>query len=115
MHVKFVPLKAGWKHVDGKVHCLCTHLSAFGGNIFVAPNPIDFDKVWTEFKRLGETGNFVVLSTVCLIFGMYLIGLVAARRADKEDLQKVSPVTTDLTLTQSPHCADVYNDEEWHT
>lgn len=81
--------KVGWKHNGGKLHCLCTHLSAFGGNIFVAPNPIDFDKVWTEFKRLGETGNFVVLSTVCFIFGLYFIGLVVSRRADKKDLRKV--------------------------
>ena len=75
--------------MDGKLHCLCTHLSAFGGNIFVAPNYIDFDKVWTEFERLGETGNFLVLSTVCIIFAVYLIGLVAARRADKKDMRKV--------------------------
>lgn len=76
--------------MDGKLHCLCTHLSAFGGNIFVAPNPIDFETVWTEFGRIRETGNFVVLTTVCFIFGMYLLGLVAARRADKKDLRKVS-------------------------
>ena len=76
--------------MDGKLHCLCTHLSAFGGNIFVAPNSIDFDKVWTEFERLGETGNFLVLSTACIIFAVYFIGLVAARRADKKDLRKVS-------------------------
>ncbi|KAL9952071.1 hypothetical protein ACROYT_G039275 [Oculina patagonica] len=81
--------KIGWKTARGKLHCLCTHLSAFGGSIFVAPNPIDFDKVFTEFTRLGETGNYVVLSTVCLIFGIYFIGLVFARRADKKDLTKV--------------------------
>ncbi|KAL9952074.1 hypothetical protein ACROYT_G039278 [Oculina patagonica] len=81
--------KVGWKGVKGKLHCLCTHLSAFGGNIFVAPNPIDFEKVWTEFERLGDTGNFLVLSTVCVIFGIYIVGLVFARRADNKDLQKV--------------------------
>lgn len=68
---------------------MCTHLSAFGGSIFVEPNPIDFDKVFTEFKRLGETGNFVVLSTICVIFGIYFVGLVFARRADKKDIRKV--------------------------
>ena len=73
----------------GNLHCLCTHLSAFGGNIFVAPNPIDFDKIFTEFTRLGETKNFVVLATVCAIFGMYFVGLVFARRADKKDTSKV--------------------------
>ena len=69
---------------------MCTHLSAFGGNIFVAPNPIDFEKVWTEFERLGDTGNILVLSTVCAVFGIYIVGLVFARRADNKDLQKVS-------------------------
>jgi len=55
----------------------------------VAPNPIDFDKVWENFGNLAETGNFVVLATVCSIFGVYFIGLVFARRADKEDEMKV--------------------------
>ena len=51
----------------------------------MAPNPIDFDKVFAEFGRLGETGNFVVLSFVCVVFGLYAVGLVFARRADKKD------------------------------
>ena len=76
--------------MQGNLQCLCTHLSAFGGNIFVAPNPIDFDKVFTEFSRLGETKNVVVLTTVCVIFGVYFFGLVLARRADKKDKTKVS-------------------------
>ena len=79
--------------MPGNLQCLCTHLSAFGGNIFVAPNPIDFDKVFTEFTRLGETKNFVVLTTVCVIFGVYFIGLVLARWADKKDKRKVSIFT----------------------
>lgn len=41
--------------------------------------------VFDEFTRLGETGNFVVLSFVCLVFGVYAAGLVFARRADKKD------------------------------
>ena len=55
----------------------------------MAPNPIDFDKVWAEFGRLGETGNFVVLATVCSILGLYCVALVFARRADKRDEAKV--------------------------
>jgi len=77
--------KVGSKATPAKLHCLCTHLSAFGGDLFVAPNPIDFDKVFAEFGKLGETGNFVVLSFVCVVFGLYAIGLVFARRADKKD------------------------------
>ena len=80
----------GSKSTVSKIHCLCDHLSAFGGDFFVAPNPIDFDKVLAEFSRLGETGNFVVLSFVCLVFGIYALGLVFARRADKKDDYVVS-------------------------
>lgn len=68
---------------------MCTHLSAFGGDLFVAPNPIDFDKVWTQLNALEETGNYVVLATVCSIFGFYFLGLVLARRADRTDERKV--------------------------
>ena len=78
----------------GNLHCLCTHLSAFGGNIFVSPNSIDFDKVFTEFTHLGETKNFVVLTTVCAIFGIYFVGLVFARRADKTDTRRVGLLLT---------------------
>ena len=87
-----ISLQVGPKTVPGSLHCLCTHLSAFGGDFFVAPNPIDFDKVWAEFGNLAESGNFVVLATVCSIFGLYAFGLVFARRADKKDEQKVSLV-----------------------
>ena len=55
----------------------------------MAPNPIDFDRVWSEIGRLEETGNFVVLATVCSIFGLYFVGLVFARRADNCDETKV--------------------------
>ena len=87
----FVTQLANERHrVAGKVHCLCNHLSSFGGDFFVAPNPIDFDTVLNEFSRLGETGNFVVLATVCSVFGVYIVGLVLARRADKKDTDKVT-------------------------
>ena len=58
----------------------------------MAPNPIDFDKIWEEFGRLGETGNYVVLATVCSMLGLYVVGLVFARRADKKDESKVQKV-----------------------
>lgn len=55
----------------------------------VAPNPIDFDKVWDAFSNILETKNFVVLGTVCAMLGIYLIVVVFARRADQSDRQKV--------------------------
>ena len=67
---------------------MCNHLSAFGGNIFVAPNPIDFEKIKETLEK-GDPDDFVVLVTVCIIFGIYFIGLVLARQADKNDKRKV--------------------------
>ena len=61
----------------------------------MAPNPIDFDKVFAAFGNLAETGNFVVLSTVCVILGLYVLGLVLARREDKRDELRVSTSVID--------------------
>ena len=55
----------------------------------MAPNPIDFDKVFTEFTNLGESGNVAVLATICCMFGLYFVVLFFARREDKRDEAKV--------------------------
>ena len=67
--------------------CLCNHLTSFGGNFIQAPNPIDFDKVFTEFARLSESGNISVLVTIAFL--IYFVALIFARRADKRDESKV--------------------------
>jgi len=51
----------------------------------VAPNPIDFNKVFSA----DLSKNFVVLLVVCLLFGFYLLLVVIARRYDNKDLDKV--------------------------
>ena len=45
--------------------------------------------MFAAFGNLAESGNFVVLSTVCAIIGIYAIGLVFARREDKKDELRV--------------------------
>ena len=82
--------KAGSSSNAFTLTCHCNHLSSFGGNVVVAPNPIDFDKVFMEFARLGESGNIAVLVTICCMFGLYFIVVVFARRADENDKVKVS-------------------------
>ncbi|EDO48596.1 predicted protein, partial [Nematostella vectensis] len=77
------------KIMNSSIVCLCNHLSSFGGDFFVAPNPIDLDKVWAGFANIGKTKNFVVLTTLCTIFAFYIIAVIFARRADKSDKQKV--------------------------
>lgn len=76
--------------VSGSIHCLCNHLSAFGGDFFVEPNKIEFREVFGKFGDLDETKNFVVLATVCSMLLVYIIGLIFTRRADRRDKQKVS-------------------------
>ena len=82
--------KVGPNSANGSLQCLCTHLSAFGGDFLVAPNPIDFNKVWDAFSNILESKNFLVLGTVCVMLGLYVIAAVFARRADRSDSQKVS-------------------------
>ena len=55
----------------------------------MAPNPIDFDYVFKQFPNIFESGNIVVLATVLSIFGLWFIGLLIARRADRKDEYKV--------------------------
>ena len=72
------------------IHCLCDHLTAFGGQLFVAPNPIDFDKVFIEFDHLPGTGNVAVIIAVAFVIGFYLLLLAWARKADMLDSFKVN-------------------------
>ena len=58
----------------------------------MAPNPIDFDKVFTEFDRLPESGNVAVMIAVTCVLGFYLLLLVWARKADRQDALKVNIV-----------------------
>ncbi|XP_078363993.1 polycystin family receptor for egg jelly-like [Oculina patagonica] len=71
--------------------CLCNHLTFFGGNFIQAPNAIDFDKVLVEFTRIDESGHISVLVTVAIVFLLYFVVLVFARRADKRDENKICP------------------------
>jgi len=71
--------------VNGILNCSCNHLTSFGGSLLVKPNPIDFDKVFTEFKKLGQTGNVAVIVTIVAAFLSYFVVVIFARRADRDD------------------------------
>lgn len=66
-----------------QVHCLCTHLTSFGGGFIQAPNPIDFDKVFEGFKNLSD--NVAVLATIVTAFAIYILMVLWLRRMDKRD------------------------------
>ena len=40
--------------------CYCNHLTSFGSDLLVAPNPIDFSSVFKNFGSLAE--NVAVVS-----------------------------------------------------
>ena len=87
--------------LNGFINCACNHLTSFGGSLLVKPNPIDFDKVLVEFKKLPETGNTVVIVTVAIVFMCYFIALVFVRKRDKQDARHVS-ITTPVKFSNTP-------------
>lgn len=55
----------------------------------MTPNTIDFDKVQVGFENIGDPKDVVVFVTVLLVFLLYFIVVIFARRADKKDIEKV--------------------------
>ena len=72
------------------LNCSCNHLTSFGGSFLVKPNPMDFDQVLVEFKRLADTGNVAVIVTVSVVFLCYVFVIVFVRKADQQDTRNVS-------------------------
>ena len=70
------------------VQCLCTHLTSFAGDFFVMPNAID----WSKISLDNLFSNPTVFAVVMTIFGLYIIGMIWARKKDKEDLLTVCPI-----------------------
>lgn len=54
------------------------------------PNKIDFSQVQVGFRTINDLYDVLVLVSVLLVFPVYLISLIFARRADKRDLEKVN-------------------------
>ena len=79
------PLQVGEETKPDRIHCQCNHLTSFASDFLVAPNPIDFDKVFSA--DVGK--NPAVIIAISLLFGLYFILVLIARRFDKKDLEKV--------------------------
>ncbi|XP_022790315.1 polycystic kidney disease protein 1-like 2 [Stylophora pistillata] len=88
--------KAGINSTSTALQCLCNHLTSFGGYFVVTPNRLDFDKV-LRF-RSDDQKDYIVIMAVSVVFLVYFIVLIPARKADKRDLEKVGP----LVPLQSP-------------
>ncbi|XP_077991802.1 polycystin-1-like protein 2 [Glandiceps talaboti] len=67
-------------------YCRCNHLTAFGSDFVLPPNTIDFSTVFEKFTSLHE--NLVVFITVGLIFVIYVLILIWARRKDRRDVER---------------------------
>ncbi|XP_031548818.1 uncharacterized protein LOC116286409 [Actinia tenebrosa] len=82
------------------VHCKCTHLTSFGGDLLVAPNPIDFDKVFAGFANISD--NMAVLGVIITAFSIYTILAVWLRRLDKRDAARggISVIKSTIDSTE---------------
>ncbi|XP_078593958.1 uncharacterized protein LOC144871881 [Branchiostoma floridae x Branchiostoma japonicum] len=79
------------------LHCRCDHLTKFAG--FVPPNPINFDVALSANIAENPMGLIAVLS----VFGLFLLGCLMARKADRIDLTKVGVSTpTGHKLSPNP-------------
>ena len=82
--------QAGKNSTPTVIQCLCNHFTSFGGSFLVQPNKMDFSQVQVGFRTINDLYDVLVLVSVLLVFLVYLISLIFARRADKRDLEKVS-------------------------
>lgn len=75
------------------VHCLCNHATLFGSNFFVAPNKLD---VGAQIDNLVNLADYpALLAAVCVIGGLYFIGMIWALRKDRKKSRKVSELLHD--------------------
>ena len=82
--------KVGTQTTTVEIQCLCNHLTSFAAQVFVVPNAIDFEKALEGFAELfTSSSNPVVLSAVIVIFVIYVLLLVWARRRDVRNAKKV--------------------------
>ncbi|XP_066268499.1 polycystin-1-like protein 3 [Branchiostoma lanceolatum] len=65
------------------IHCRCDHLTKFSG--FVAPNPLNIAEALSVNVLENPAGLILVLT----VLGMYLMGVLWARKQDRRDLSKV--------------------------
>ena len=86
--MKYTDLQVSRESNHSSLKCLCNHLTAFGGDILVAPNTIDFQLVKQAFDNV-DPDDLLVLITLCSTFLLYFLVLVKARISDNVDASKV--------------------------
>ncbi|XP_068085200.1 polycystin-1-like protein 2 [Anabrus simplex] len=67
-----------------KIHCRCSHLSAFSGSLFVPPNKIN--PIYDVDLFLTVVDNPLIVVFVCMFLLGALLLMLWARRQDKKDI-----------------------------
>lgn len=82
------PLQGTWNPDTAELECDCKPKKelTFANSFYVAPNKIDFSSVFLKFSPLNQAA---VMATLLLIFLIYIIIVIWARRQDRKDLLKV--------------------------
>ena len=62
-------------------------MTSFAADFFIAPNPIDIDKVIEGFKNIKDNVSVIIL--ISLLMGCYILLLVYLRKVDKKDAERV--------------------------
>eukprot|EP00111_Clytia_hemisphaerica_P007273 TCONS_00021135-protein len=88
----------GIETTPSTTQCLCNHLTNFGGDVMVAPNPIDMDQVFAGLKNLGD--NLGVLMVIITLWLLYVILLVWAKRKDRKDMVDEQMIVVDCTKSE---------------
>ena len=72
---------------ESQIQCRCNHLTHFAGGVFVKPNFVD--PIQDALLFLTFFDNPVIVTAVVLLWMLYFITLYWARKADRQDSQKV--------------------------
>ncbi|XP_054628004.1 polycystic kidney disease protein 1-like 2 [Dunckerocampus dactyliophorus] len=94
--------QVGEQSTPAHSHCLCNHLTLFGGSFFVMPNYVDITRTAELFGTVSQ--NYVVLSLLCAFFSLYLLTLMWACYADRRSLSRRK-----MTLLEDNHPCAQYN------
>jgi hypothetical protein len=79
------------------LHCICSHASIFAGSQFAVPNDLPSTNVF-DFEPQDFHDNPIILSTVCILLGLYIIGMIVCFLLDRRDRKRTAGITimTDL-------------------
>ncbi|XP_068673513.1 polycystin-1-like [Montipora foliosa] len=96
--------KVGLKTNRTVIECLTNHLTTFGSNFFVPPNKINFKGL--SFDKLLKSP--LALITACVILGVYIICLIPARRADRNDALKTGVSLLPDNDSRDTYCYEIH-------